>query len=394
MEQLKVMELKTGQFMSEDSYIFEDLFFLPANCTLKQYHLDLLNEFEIDTVFTDGGLNQPGVPKQEQKSDLEALFDDEDNNLVKVDDEEEEEEAAGETGALEEINLQDSFKDLYKRWILGIKNFFYQIINNKTIDKQIVVNLLNDIEQFIDRDKNQALMLFGQTFEGIQPLYRQTIETVILSYIMAKNMQLKEFAKTNLVISALFHDIGMVRIPQQIMEKKEKLTPQELATVQSHTVIGFRLLREAKYSAIIASGALQHHERVDGKGYPSHITSDKITQIGKIIGIIDAYCAAISAKPFRNPVHAKEAVQELLKKGGTMYDLGMLREFVKIISFYPIGSLVLLSNDIPAKVVGTSGVGMRPVVTTIVNGKESETINLSQSNLYIKGVYVQKKTEG
>jgi len=126
-------------------------------------------------------------------------------------------------------------------------------------------------------------------------------------------------------------------------------------------------------------------QRIDGKGYPNHVSLDKITEIAKIIAVVDAYCAAIADKPFRNTLHAKEAIQDLLKSGGSAYEPSILRELVKNISFYPIGSLVLLSDNNPAEVAGTSGVAMRPIVKII---KTKEMIDLSKKNdIYIKGIY-------
>ncbi|MCG8571654.1 MAG: HD domain-containing protein [Spirochaetes bacterium] len=390
MNSIKIEMLKEDNFLTEDSAILDDLFFIPKNTKIKDYHLNLLKKWKVESLSTSGNLLKTSQPGEAGESNLlEDIFSD-NNNLI-APDEDEDVPVTESVNDSNHVDVVDSFKDIYKRWIVAIMNFFNEIITNKNVDKQKVVNLLQDIEQFINRDKNQVLMLFGERFEGVSNIYLQTIESVILAFGLSKNLELSDFAKTNLVIGTLFHDLGMLKVPKAILEKKGALSKEELTAIQNHTVIGFKYLRDAKYSAIVASGALQHHERLDGKGYPAHIKSDKITQIGKIVGVVDAYCAAISSKPFRDPLHAKEAVQDLLKKGGTLYDADILREFVKIISFYPIGSLILLSNDIPAKVIGTSGVAMRPIVTT-VGQENSETIDLSQrKDLYIKGVYRQRE---
>ena len=83
----------------------------------------------------------------------------------------------------------------------------------------------------------------------------------------------------------------------------------------------------------------------------------------------------------------------MLKSGGTAYEPSILRELVKNISFYPIGSLILLSNDIPAEVVGTSGVAMRPIIKILPkDGKKEEIIDLSKRNdIYIKGIYTSNQ---
>ena len=186
----------------------------------------------------------------------------------------------------------------------------------------------------------------------------------------------------------------MVRIPRQILEKKDPLTKDETIIIQSHTSMGYKVLREVQYSAIISSGALQHHERLDGKGYPSGLMSDQITDISKIITVADAYCAAIAEKPYKSSLHAKEAIQDLLKRGGSLYSPQILKELIKNISFYPIGSLVLLSNNQPARIVGTSGIPMKPIIKTVVKDSSGVIIDLSKSNdIYIKGMYSQQTDE-
>ncbi|MBP5450487.1 MAG: hypothetical protein J6Y01_10275, partial [Spirochaetales bacterium] len=131
---------------------------------------------------------------------------------------------------------------------------------------------------------------------------------------------------------------------------------------------------------------------VDGKGYPNHTTSERITDVAKIISVADAYCAAIAEKSFKDSLHAKDAMQDLLGKGGIVYDQAVLKALVKTISFYPVGCLVVLSDGNVAQVTGTTAVAMRPIVQIIYQGENGtsvgETIDLTQvSNVFIKGIY-------
>lgn len=392
MNEVSVGELIEGAFFLDDSYIADDMFFLPKKTLVKKYHIEVLKTWNIEKLFSNGEYFADGVPKyKDEVKELDVIFNDNDNAITLSDDEEKnKEESVPAAAGNDSVSRTDSYKDVYKRWIMSTVGFFNSILTTKDVNKQNVINFLNDIEGFVKRDKDSVLLLLGQNIEGLSRVYRQTLDTVVLSFIMSHSLGLSEFAKTNLVLGTFFHDIGMLKIPKSILEKNGPLTPDELKVVQNHTVIGFNYIRDARYSAIIASGALQHHERIDGKGYPERKTADQITNIGKIVAVIDAYAAAISSKSFRSPIHAKEAVQDLLKMGGTAYDTAILKEFVKNISIYPIGSMVLLSNDLPAKVVGNSGVAMRPIVACVIDGKQ-ENINLSKRiDIYIKGVYVKK----
>lgn len=390
MKAYPVNNLSTNNYINEDVYIFEDLFFYPKNFPFRDYHIKLLRNWNIEKVYSNGDLLVSNNKEQlnEKERFLEDVFGNpEENDTSSL--EELKEEKKEET---KKVSVEEDLKETYKKWIIMTVGFFNNIITTRDINKEHVINLLKDIRNAINKDKNKILMLFGTPIEGISYIYRKTIETTILAFIIAESMNLTEFAISNLGIATLFHDLGMIKIPKPILQKTGQLTPEEIAIIQNHTIIGYKYLKEVNYSVIIASGALQHHERIDGKGYPNRILGEKITDIAKIISVVDAYCAAISDKPFKDPIHAKDAVQDLLKSGGTAYDPNILKELVKNISFYPIGSLILLSNGVPAKVIGTSGVAMRPIVKTIIlentQVKEGEEIDLSKrQDLYIKGVY-------
>jgi HD-GYP domain-containing protein (c-di-GMP phosphodiesterase class II) len=288
-----------------------------------------------------------------------------------------------------------SFLESYKTWIKKIYSFFNDIITKNTINKDLVKVFLLEITTNVNKNINNALMLFGKKFENILYVYPQTLETIISSYIIGNSLNLTQLEIFNLLVAALFHDIGMLKVPRVILDKKDSLTSQEISIIKEHTIQGFKLLREVKYSPIIASGALQHHERIDGMGYPNGITGEKITGIAKIISIVDAYSAAIANKPYKETnLHGKEVIQDLLRGGGSAYDPSILKELIKNISFYPIGSLVILSNTKIARVVGTSGVPMKPIVKIVEAENEGEVLDLSKKDdLYIKEPYIKKKDE-
>jgi HD-GYP domain-containing protein (c-di-GMP phosphodiesterase class II) len=300
---MKIVEMDNineGSAFTEDSYILDNLFFIPKNLPIQKYHIDLLRKWEINGVLTDGEIS-----KSEK---LTRLIQDKPNvieeSLKAIENEKDESEKANEEvidipkPEESKIKLLDNtvktFIDQYKNWIKYIYKIFNDIILKKEVDKESVKNFINDVVREVNKNRNNALMLFGKKIEGVLYIYPKTIETLILSYIIGDGLQLPEFSISNLLIATLFHDIGMLKIPKTILEKKEALTEGEILIIKNHPINGYNILREVKYSAIIASGALQHHERLDGKGYPNGLPKDKITEIAKIISVVDAYCGAIA----------------------------------------------------------------------------------------------------
>lgn len=401
MKSYNVNELKANYALSDDSYILDNLFFLPKSLPIKEYHINLLRKWNITEIKSDGQLSaitlkETIAPTKEPLEELptELTTDEEiDNSLLQQEEIEKLEPGKDESLTVKGALTSKSFVEIYKYWIKETVKIFKNFLIEKDVDKERVKNFVDDIIRITSKNKSNALMLFGKKFEGVLYVFPQTIETVILANIIAESRQMNPLATSNLTLATFFHDFGMLKIPLSLLEKTEKLSDKEMSIIQSHTIIGYKYLRDARYSAIIASGALQHHERLDGKGYPQQLTGDKITEIAKIISVVDAYCAAIASKPFKeSPQHAKLVLQELLNKGGTVYDANILKELIKNISLYPIGSLVLLSNDKIALVVGVSKAAMRPKVKIIEEGKDGEIIDLSErSDLFIKSLYKPQK---
>lgn len=392
MNNISISEISDNTIFSEDSYILESLFFLPKNLPVHQYHIKLLNEWNIQSIQTEGiisgeAMNQIMRNELKEAGKQERLSREEEALSILVD-KEKPESKDDKKSVLLDNSIKD-FVEIYKDWIKTIVVFFNEIIVHRLIDKGKVLNFTRDIVEHVDKNRNNALMLFGKKFEGILYVFPQTLETIILSYIIGDGLRLSDLTLSNLLIASLFHDIGMLKISKSILEKKGSLTDEERRAVRMHTNLGYKFLRETGYSAVIASGALQHHERMDGKGYPGGLTSDKITEIAKIISVTDAYCAAIENKPYKNvPVHGKEVIQDLLRGGGTAYSAQILKELIRNISLYPIGSLVVLSDNLPARVVGTSGIAMKPIVKRVAKTGEGEVLDLSKDTvLYIKGLY-------
>ena len=261
MNTINLNDVQTGYFFTEDVYLQGELFFLPKKVPILDYHIKLLKNWNINSMYTIGELKDlKSVAEDDTPEDLEAVFNSPDVSVTTLEDIDDLEEAN------ETIKTVTDFRSIYKEWILTSIGFFNDIVTKKTIDKEKVVNFITDIKGHVKKNKNESLKMFGKQIEGIPYIHRKTIETTILSYILSESMQLGDFASSNLLFSTLFHDLGMLKVPKEILQKKGALTKEDLIEIQNHTIYGYKFLREVGYSAIISSGALQHHERIDGKG--------------------------------------------------------------------------------------------------------------------------------
>ncbi|MEN6351689.1 MAG: HD domain-containing phosphohydrolase [Syntrophomonas sp.] len=124
----------------------------------------------------------------------------------------------------------------------------------------------------------------------------------------------------NLKLLAALHDIGKIAIPNDILDKPGKLSPEEWATVKNHPEIGYRIVISSPELAPIAEAILHHHEWWDGSGYPLGLKGERIPIISRIIAIADAYDVMINGRPYKKPMSESEAWAEIERCAGTQFD--------------------------------------------------------------------------
>ena len=134
--------------------------------------------------------------------------------------------------------------------------------------------------------------------------------------------------------------------------------------MSTHTVLGYRILKGFSAPENVALAALEHHERIDGSGYPRALTAPKITDYALIIGVVCSYDAMLSRRPFRpGTLDGHATIKDLAQKNRKQYDEKILKALVYTLSVYPVGTAVMLSNNSKGIVVKTDPAKPRcPVV--------------------------------
>jgi HD-GYP domain-containing protein (c-di-GMP phosphodiesterase class II) len=121
-------------------------------------------------------------------------------------------------------------------------------------------------------------------------------------------------------VAGLLHDVGKVSIPAEILNKPTGLTPIEMGLVQTHAEMGHAILREIDFPWPIAPAILQHHERMDGSGYPAGLRGEEILLEARILAVADSVEAMASHRPYRAAVGLEAALRDIENGGGTRYD--------------------------------------------------------------------------
>ncbi len=148
--------------------------------------------------------------------------------------------------------------------------------------------------------------------------------------LLAKKLGENEATAQKFYNIALLHDIGKIGIPDEILNKPGKLTEDEYETIKTHTYRGFEILKRVRSQKDISDGAYYHHERFDGKGYPTKLNGAKIPWVARIISVADAFDAMSSTRPYRKRLPMEEIVEEIKKCSGTQFDPVVAKAFLEL----------------------------------------------------------------
>ena len=216
-------------------------------------------------------------------------------------------------------------------------------------------------------------------------LYSSSINTAILSVLIGWEIGLNKEMIHHLFIGAIFHDIGMALMEPGIIYKKGELTREEKLAVLMHPKKGYEYLKEQSFLSSYAKAiALQHHEHLDGTGYPNRVAKESIHQLSQIVGIADIYDAMTSDRPYRRALTAIEAIEYVMGGAQRHHDMELINIFVGKINPYPTGSLIKLNTGQVAVVDEVpKGFPLRPDIRIITGKKgayEYEPVRLREKN--------------
>lgn len=143
----------------------------------------------------------------------------------------------------------------------------------------------------------------------------------------ALGMRHEETAELHL--AAMLQDIGMLEVPEAVLNAPRALTADELAQMREHAQNGATLAKTANFGDIVQDGVLYHHERLDGSGYPRGLKGDQIPLVARILAVCDSYVAMTSDRPHRPKIAPMAALNELRAGTGTVFDAKVVREFIR-----------------------------------------------------------------
>ncbi|WP_314591728.1 HD-GYP domain-containing protein [Paenibacillus terrigena] len=251
------------------------------------------------------------------------------------------------------VDSLQSIKPLFDHSILGTSTLFEEALENGYINDEIVqdtfIPLTNEIKD--QRDVvNLLLMLNGKNDYTLQ----HSIQVGLLSYFIATWMGYAEEEAQLIGKAGYLHDIGKCRIDDAILYKPGRLNDYEFRMMTQHTIHGYEIIRNSIYPYSIAIVALQHHERMDGSGYPYHLLGSNIHPYSKIVGIADVYCAMITDRIYQQKRDLMSVLKELHEMSFAKLDPTITHIFISHMIPNFIGKNVLLNSGETGKIVMTN----------------------------------------
>lgn len=176
----------------------------------------------------------------------------------------------------------------------------------------------------------------------------------------------------HLGMAGLLLDLGKINTPRRLLDKRGKLTPEEFEEVKRHVEYGLELLAGSPIiHSNVLEGISQHHERLNGRGYPKGLKGDDIGIFGRMAGIVDSFAALTSPRPYETTISPSDALSKLYDASGEYFHRPLLERFVQAIGAFPVGSLVELSTGEVAVVVRHNRVRrLQPAVLLITDPRK------------------------
>ena len=275
-----------------------------------------------------------------------------------------------------ENEAKQSVVKKYEEGLLLVKELMGKLHSGEKLNYERVEALSTLlIQQFKEYDLIVKFML--ELKEADEYTFTHSLNVAFYSMLIGKWLGQPVNEIQRIVQSALLHDIGKIRIPDEILNKQGRLTFEEFELIKQHPVYGYEILKEVEgIDSHIKEGVLSHHERMNGSGYPYQTSPDDLGLFPRIIAVADVFDAMISNRVYKSKVTPFDAFEMFQTVGYAQFDLSVLNAFLRHMPNYLVGAQVKLSNG---KVGHIAYIPPHEVTKPIVT-IESEIIDLANSD--------------
>lgn len=275
---------------------------------------------------------------------------------------------------LVQLRIIALLKEIFNNTAIITDQFNTEFHKQRTLMDEYLDEL---IELFLQAEKENRLILELQDNRAMSLwIYYHSLSVCMISIGMGIKLGMERSQLKELAQAAIYHDLGKIFYDLKLLYKTQ-LVQEEIDIIRQHPTHGFRLMQRLGFPLAVCYGIWQHHEHIDGSGYPNGLQASKILLSGKLIGLASAFDNYVNPSPYNSEYYSNsEAIEKLYGSG--IFDSTCIKVLLRVVAPYPVGSKIKLSNNAEAIVIkNNSSLPLRP---TIAIGHEY--INLAYNGQY------------
>jgi putative nucleotidyltransferase with HDIG domain len=242
------------------------------------------------------------------------------------------------------------------------------------LDSELLGNIIRELFQRLEQGPLHEFLDLSYRARTKRYVTRHCLNVAKLAMFLARELGLPKAEIEQIGVCGLLHDIGMMKVKDEVFTKHAALDQEEWEQVKGHPVEGALLLtKEVVLRDVVARVALEHHEKPDGSGYPKGKKKEEIHLYARLINVVDTYGAMVSPRAHRLPLLPHQAMKVVMDDGAKgMLDWDLVHSFVKAMSVYPVGSYVRLEGGEIARVVRASAeIPEKPVIAVVADAQRN-----------------------
>lgn len=257
-------------------------------------------------------------------------------------------------------------------WADLLTDLFDQILNPKSASIQDDVLQVSDQIIAVTKEVPDALLSAIHLTRSFDYATHHPIHTAALSTMLMEKMEFEPERERALIAAAMTMNIGMLELQRELFVQQTPLTEAQKAGVQNHPNKSVEMLKKAGITNPIWLQAIeQHHEKVDGSGYPNHLSGDAICLEARILSIVDIYAAMVTPREYRQSVAGHDALKKIFMARGKAVDESLAALLIREVGLYPPGSYVKIANGdiavVARRPIDAAHMAKNPMVYSIIS---------------------------
>lgn len=282
----------------------------------------------------------------------------------------------------ERIRISPAFQNFESIYRNNLNAYKYMIDdfmqNDQMISCTYLLKIHDNIRACAKTGEELLSMLYYMLPTEDNLTYAHCLNAALISNVFSYWLGLSKEDSKIITLCGFIYDIGKLKLPNSLLWTPGRLSNDEYTRMQTHTLLGYDLIKNKNLDQHIINAALMHHERCDGSGYPHYLKNPDIDIFAKYMGIVDSYEAMTSARTYRPSLNSFQVIKSFLDSGLERYDVSIITPILNQIANSQMGARVVLSNGTTADVILINKNALdRPLVKLV---ETSELLDLSNVN--------------